>query len=88
MGLRVEFRHHRISRIPIDDARHRTGWDELCGGITRDSSAVGYIVAGRTTEQYAVVSAYFDDGTTIHESGPSNEVEFFVLEPPSNVRIQ
>ncbi|MHC4387399.1 MAG: hypothetical protein ACYSX1_02200 [Planctomycetota bacterium] len=40
-------------------------------------------------QKYAVCSAYMDDGAgTITESGPSNELAFFVLDGPTNFRIR
>ena len=37
--------------------------------------------------KYAVVTAYYDDPTYPVETGPSNEITFRVVGPPTNLRI-
>jgi hypothetical protein len=65
-------------------------------GITPDGLSYASEIPGGTLEwtidsdvgsHYAVVTAVNDDGTTVIETGPSNEVHYVVIGPPNNVRV-
>lgn len=63
--------------------------------IVPDGTSFVAEVPGDTLEWYitsdigshwAVVTAVNDDGTTVIETGPSNEVHYVVIGPPKNLR--